>query len=171
MSNTALRSVETFAVQKPTGKGPLFAGLGVVALAALSAGTWFALRPDPVKPVVVPPPIAVVVDAGPAPVPDAGLTVEPDAGQAEPDAGLTLDVDAGAVVPVAAKNGRLELRIRPYATVFLDDRKLGDTPLPPISVPVGKHKLRLVNPAFGKDVELSIVIHPGENVVKHNMKE
>ena len=104
-------------------------------------------------------------------MPDAGITVEPDAGPAEPDAGLTAELDAGAVAPVAPKNGRLEFRIRPYATVFLDDRKLGDTPLPAVSVPLGKHKLRLVNPAFGKDVELTIVIHPGENVVKHNMKE
>ena len=84
-----------------------------------------------------------------------------------------MEVDAGVaeVKPALAKTGRLEFRIRPYATVYLDDRKLGDTPLPAISVPVGKHKLRLVNPAFGKDVELTIVIKPGENVVKHNMKE
>jgi len=72
---------------------------------------------------------------------------------------------------VTAKTGHLELRIRPYATIFLDDKKLGDTPLPPITVSVGKHKLRLVNPAFGKDVELNIVIKPGDNVVKHNLKE
>jgi serine/threonine-protein kinase len=137
-------------------------------------GAWFALRPEPlpVKP-VVPPPIAVV-DAGAAAVPDAAVAAKPDAGPAaQPDAGTEIDAGAAVapLVPVAAKNGRLELRIRPYATVYLDDRKLGDTPLPAINVPVGKHKLRLVNPAFGKDVELNIVIHPGENVVKHNLKE
>ena len=181
MSNTALRSVETFAVQKPTNKGPLIAGLGVLTLVAIGASAWFALKTDPLplKPVV--PPLITALDAGPVSLPDAGaqgpdagITAEPDAGPAEPDAGPTAEVDAGAVVPVgpvAAKNGRLELRIRPYATVFLDDRKLGDTPLPAISVSVGRHKLRLVNPAFGKNVELNIVIHPGENVVKHNMKE
>ena len=170
MSSTALRSIESAAVQRS--KTPLFVaiGLGVVVLAA-AAG--FALRPvpDPVKPVVVPP-VAVVIDAGAPQVADAAVAVavvtsEPDAGaEEEPDAGVAV-----AVRPVAPKTGKLELRIRPYATIFLDDKKLGDTPLPPITVSVGKHKLRLVNPTFGKDVELNIVIKPGENVVKHNLKE
>ena len=55
--------------------------------------------------------------------------------------------------------------------MYLDDRKLGDTPLPVITLPVGKHKLRLVNPAFAKDVELNITIKPGDNLVKHNLKD
>jgi serine/threonine-protein kinase len=169
MSNTALRSIETAGVQRS--KAPLFVAIGL-GLSVLAAATWFALQPGP-KPVLV-------VDAGAAApaIPDAAIAVEiPDAAVAiapEVDAGApVVEVDAGTteVKPAVSKTGRLELRIRPYATVFLDDRKLGDTPLPPISVPVGKHKLRLVNPAFGKDVELNIVIKPGENVVKHNMKE
>jgi serine/threonine-protein kinase len=88
----------------------------------------------------------------------------PDAGEPEP-------IDAGSKVVVApAKSGKLNFRIRPYATVFLDDKLLGDTPLPPQTVPVGKHRVRLVNPTLGK-VELDVVIKPGDNVVKHNFKE
>jgi serine/threonine-protein kinase len=182
MSNTALRSVESAAVQRS--KAPLFVGIGL-GVAVLAAATWFALRPGPgaAKPVVGPP-VAVVIkapggdddggkiDAGAPEGPDAAVAVVV---AAEPDAGVPEEeVDAGVAVPVrpvAPKTGKLELRIRPYATVFLDDKKLGDTPLPPITVSVGRHKLRLVNPAFGKDVELTIVIKPGENVVKHNLKE
>ena len=172
MSNTSLRSVEVNAVQRS--RAPLFAAVSVALVLAGAAGTWFALRPAAVVPVAR-------VDAGvaePETVPDAAVAIaiavvvapEPDAGAAvKPDAGAETVVDP--VKPVAAKNGKLELRIRPYATVYLDERLLGDTPLPAISVPVGKHKLRLVNPAFGKDVELHIVIKPGENIVKHNMKE
>jgi serine/threonine-protein kinase len=177
MSNTALRSVETNAVKRS--KAPLFAGLGVLVIVGLVGG-YFATRQqsidvpkDPVKPVPV-----AVVESGTAEEPksDAGVAV---AVVAEVDAGTeeTPVVDAGVAVaveppkPVAAKNGKLEFRIRPYATVYLDDRKLGDTPLPSMTVPVGKHKIRLVNASLSKDVELNVVIKPGENVVKHNLKE
>ena len=177
MSKTALRSVESAAVQRS--KAPLFVALGVAAAVGLAIAGWFALRPDQ---------IPAVIDAGvkQAAVPDAAVAMpiaavaDSGAPDAEPDAGVIEALDAGPLVvptvidpgkPVAAKTGRLELRIRPYATVYLDDRKLGDTPLPVITVPVGKHKLRLVNPAFAKDVELSITIKPGDNLVKHNLKE
>ena len=166
MSNTVLRSIESAAAPRPS-RAPLFAVVGLATVVGLAAGAWFVLRPLPVQP--RPDPVLVVIDAGTAAVPDAAIAM---VAEPEIDAGVAVAarVDAGLAV-VVAKNGRLELRIRPYATVFLDDRKLGDTPLPAISVPVGKHKLRLVNPAFGKDVELNIVIKPGENVVKHNLKE
>ena len=95
--------------------------------------------------------------------------MEVDAGTEEIDAGVAVAVEPPK--PVAAKNGKLEFRIRPYATIYFDDRKLGDMPLPSVSVPVGKHKIRLVNAALSKDVELNVVIKPGENVVKHNLKE
>jgi serine/threonine-protein kinase len=174
MSNTALRSVETNAVKRS--KAPIFVGLGVMLLVGVALA-YFATRPpvevpkDPVKPIAV-----AVVDSGVAPeAVDAGVAVaiaEVDAGTEE------TPVDAGVAVaaveppkPVAPKNGKLEFRIRPYATIYLDDRKLGDTPLPAMSVPVGKHKIRLVNASLGKDVELNVVIKPGENVVKHNLKE
>jgi serine/threonine-protein kinase len=109
--------------------------------------------------------------------PDAGApdAAEPDAGEPEVgiDAGQPAVVDAGAAATpteaVKAK-GKLSLRIRPYATVFLDDKPLGDTPLPSLAVPVGKHKLKLVNPTLGT-VTLEITIKPGDNVIKHNFKE
>lgn len=165
MSGTALREIEASA--PPRSRAPLFVALGIVGVLVAGAVGWFVLRPDEVKPPVVIPPVAVVIEAAK----DAGVAIVV-AVDPEPDAGVEEEViDAGPVKPVAAKTGKLELRIRPYATIYLDDRKLGDTPLPPISVPVGKHKLRLVNPAFGKDVELNIVIKPGENIVKHNLKE
>ncbi len=91
--------------------------------------------------------------------------------------GVALSFDAGSEVapqnPISpnTKMGRLELRIRPYATVYLDNRILGDTPLAPLDLPLGKHSLRLVNPALSKDIELFIVIKPGLNVVKQNLKE
>lgn len=161
MSKTALSSVR----DRP-GRARLFA-VGATALAVgVAAAGWYVTRPDPLSP--KPEVVVTAIDAG-----GVGVTAfEPDAGTklVEADAGFEV-VAADPVKPAAPKNGRLELRIRPYATVFLDDKKLGDTPLPPVWVAVGKHKLRLVNPAFGKSVELNIVIKPGENIVKHNLKE
>lgn len=166
LSSTALRPTPSEAPKK--NNAPIIA-VGFVAVVALGAAAWFATRPPtvvekPPRPVVVTPPVvAVVVDAG---KPERLVVAE------VLDAGVEEIEDAGTEVkPVAAKNGRLELRIRPYATVFFDDRKLGDTPLPTQVVPVGRHKLRLVNEALGKNVTLDIVITPGTNVVKHNLKE
>jgi len=83
-------------------------------------------------------------------------------------------VDSGTPPrPLAAahRTGRLELRIRPYATVFIDGREVGDTPLPVQALPVGRHKVRLVNPGLEKDVVLEVVVKPGDNLLKHNFKE
>lgn len=172
LSSTKLRSIETHAVQRS--RAPLVA-LASAVVVSVAAGAWFATRPpDPpiAPPQPRPPPVVALVDAGPAaPEPvDAGAPAE------EPDAGAPVEpIDAGPatapVRPQAVRYGKLELRIRPYATVYLDEKKLGDTPLPPVTVPVGKHTLRLVNPTLGKDVQLQLVIKPGENVVKHNLKE
>ncbi len=166
LESTSLRPVTHADLEAATRKNraPLIVMGGVVVLALGVAG-WFATRPPPVvtpppKPPLVTQPVAVIVDAG-APVVDAGALATAEEVE-----------DAGTEVrPVAARSGRLEFRIRPYATVFLDERKLGDTPLPTQVVPVGKHTLRLVNEALGKNVTIEVVIKPGENIVKHNLKE
>ncbi len=168
LSSTALREVGTRTVTRSY--TPIIIGL-CVAIAGLGAAAWFVLGKAP--PVQPPAPVAVVViDAGtPAVVPDAAvaLVVPPE----PPDAGLPFDAGLALVEdprPVAVRNGKLSLRVRPYATVYLDDKLLGDTPLPSISVPLGKHKLQLVNPTMGK-VTLEVNIKPGDNLVKHNFKE
>jgi hypothetical protein len=42
-------------------------------------------------------------------------------------------------------------------TVFVDNRKVRDTPVD-MKLPVGKHKLKLVNPETGKTESLTITI-------------
>lgn len=106
----------------------------------------------PAEPVVVAPTptVEIVPDAGPAPV-------------AEPQVTPPVHV---------VKSGRLELRIRPFATVFIDGRRIGETPLPPVSMSAGKHRLRLVNEALNKRVEQDVVIRPGDTTVyKLNLKD
>ncbi len=168
VSATQLRAI----APKRTG---LFVGLGVV-LAAVAGAVLLLKPPTPiaqtvdagvtvpvaVKPTVVTPPIAEV---------DAGHVVEPPA---VVDAGTPVaELDAGVAAPVVAmvKTGRLELRVRPYATVSIDGKPEGDTPLPPLTLSVGKHKVHLVNSELDKSVVLDVTVHTGENVLKYNFKE
>jgi serine/threonine-protein kinase len=167
--------------------------IGVLCAVALGGAiTYGVLKANdlPVKPLVV------TLDAGPAlpkifptpislPVPDDLRPEAKDAAVTAPaDEGLDAGpapVDAGepaAVVPVhvpppvaAHQTGTLELRIRPYATVSIDGKPVGDTPLPLQVLSVGHHKIHLVNPTLGKDVLLDVLIKPGENTLKHNFKE
>jgi serine/threonine-protein kinase len=179
LSNTALRQIDV--AKRPTAGIAIGVGVGVLGLAA-AAYMALVSRPPPPGPTPTTP-VAVLVPPQPTVVADAGATVErADAGtDATPDAGS--GADAGAETPtvvtpvvdpsrpVAARPAKLELRIRPYATVYLDEKLLGDTPLPPVTSTAGKHKLRLVNAKLGKNVTLDLVLKPGENVVKHNLKE
>ncbi|RKG68614.1 PEGA domain-containing protein [Corallococcus terminator] len=69
-------------------------------------------------------------------------------------------------------NGTLEIRIRPFATVHLDGKELGQTPLAPIEVPAGRHTMRLVNKRLEKDVTRTVDVNAGEqNVFKLNLED
>jgi eukaryotic-like serine/threonine-protein kinase len=49
----------------------------------------------------------------------------------------------------SARRGRLDLRVKPWAEVYLGGRKLGVTPMPPIELPAGTQTLTLVNETLG----------------------
>ncbi len=66
--------------------------------------------------------------------------------------------------------GTVEFRIRPYATIFLDGNRLGETPLSPITMPAGDYTVRVVNDALGKRVTRTIEVRAGETTsVKLNL--
>lgn len=65
----------------------------------------------------------------------------------------------------------LEFRIRPYAVVSVDGKVLGQTPLAPVEVAVGRHTVRLVNKELGKDVVKTVEVKADEpNVFKLNLE-
>lgn len=80
-------------------------------------------------------------------------------------------------VPVAPKptvvaKGELVLLIRPWAKVEVDGREIGVTPLDPISLSPGDHKVRLMNPDLGKDITRTVTISASEkSVVKELLDE
>ncbi|WP_434391561.1 protein kinase domain-containing protein [Melittangium boletus] len=63
-----------------------------------------------------------------------------------------------------ALKGTLELRIHPYATVYVDDQRVGDTPIAPLELPVGTHFVRLFNAKLEKTVTRRIEIKLGQTV-------
>ena len=183
---------------KPMGKPTSRRGVmvaSVVALAALvSVGGWVVLgrSSKPVAPVVVVvnddappvPPVVppVAVDAGSE---DAGAG-ETDAGAEDADAGATDAVaDAGAATrspdagrpvrqpprpPRPVAKGRVEFRIRPYATVYLDGKNLGQTPFGVVEVTEGTHRVRLVNSDLKKDVTRTFEVKARQdNLFKLNL--
>jgi eukaryotic-like serine/threonine-protein kinase len=72
---------------------------------------------------------------------------------------------------IVAAAATVEFRVRPWATVFLNGRPLGQTPLPAAEVFEGTHTVRLVNAELGKDITLDFTARPGPNVFRHNLGE
>jgi serine/threonine-protein kinase len=54
--------------------------------------------------------------------------------------------------------------------VWIDGKRLGQTPLPPHELPAGKHMVQLVNEEQGKHVTLQIEIQAGKPyMLKYNL--
>lgn len=67
--------------------------------------------------------------------------------------------------PVVVAKGELVLLIRPWAKVEVDGREVGVTPLDPILLAAGEHKVRLINTQLGKDVTRTVQIAASEKQV------
>ena len=75
-----------------------------------------------------------------------------------------------AVAPGPKPTGRLFLNAIPWAKVYKGKKLLGDTPIEDLRLPIGKHKLRLVNDEHKKTVY--VVIRKGKITRKtFDMKE
>ncbi|MET0402846.1 MAG: protein kinase [Cystobacter sp.] len=73
--------------------------------------------------------------------------------------------------PKSLAKGTLDLRVRPFATVYVDGVKLGDTPLSPPELTAGRHTVKLVNEEFGEK-KFDIVIEPNKpSLLKVNFYE
>ncbi|MBI5508798.1 MAG: serine/threonine protein kinase [Deltaproteobacteria bacterium] len=70
---------------------------------------------------------------------------------------------------VTLRKGKLALDVRPWAVVYLCGKKIGTTPVPPLSVYEGSCTLKLVNPEVGVTRELPVTIRTDErtNVIEN----
>ena len=97
-----------------------------------------------------PPAVELVNDAA---LPDAGVVAAaPVDAATEPP-----KKDASEGKQSEKRNGRLVVRAFPVLTVYVDNKKIHDTPVD-MKLSVGKHKLRLVNPEVGKDETVTVTI-------------
>ena len=69
--------------------------------------------------------------------------------------------EAAQAAPPSGEPGVLTIVTAPYAKVYLGKRYLGDTPLFKLTLPSGKHTLRLVDPE-GQNLRLPVEIKAGE---------
>jgi hypothetical protein len=77
----------------------------------------------------------------------------------------TVTVDAGAIKNVSLRlMATLSVSAKPWAEVYVDGVKLGDTPLNRGGIKPGAHEIRLVNPALGKQTTTTRRFDPGETV-------
>jgi serine/threonine protein kinase len=135
---SALRTPPPPAVPPPTPEPP--------ALAARAPSPEASPKPAPVS--SARPPVAARIRATPTPAP--------------------LRAPEPAVVPgraptpaVEPESGTLRLRVVPWAEVSLDGRVLGTTPLSPVSLPPGRHTVRLQHPSY-RPLNKRLIIRAGE---------
>ena len=68
--------------------------------------------------------------------------------------------------PAVAETGKLTLATVPWTSVYLDGKKLGDTPLVNVDVPAGRLTLKLKNAGAGIDQSYIVNVSAGKTTVK-----
>jgi hypothetical protein len=141
-----IAGIVVVAVVASGGKPKQDAGAGSGSQVVATAGSGSAAQQIAVTPPPPPPPPPADAAVAPPPI---------DAAAAPPVA----DAQEKTVAHVehTAKKGHLSVRAFPVLTVYVDKRKIHDTPLD-MDLPVGKHVLRLVNTDEGKDETVPITI-------------
>lgn len=117
--------------------------------------------------------IATAADAASPPADAAVIAAAADAASVETvtDAAVAADSpaqdgpqkDAPAGHPGEKRMGRLVVRAFPILTVYVDNKKVHDTPVD-MKLRVGKHKLRLVNTEVGTNETLGVTIEENKTV-------
>ncbi|MDX2012666.1 MAG: protein kinase [Myxococcaceae bacterium] len=165
---------------EPTAAPPVIAP----PLVAEARDAGEAVVAEPVTPIE---PDASVVGEGPAV--DAGPGALVDAPTAPVDAGLVAVVMPTVKTPkprllvkpplppppplVTSPGAELvDFRVRPFGTVSVDGKVLGDTPFPPVKLSPGVHRVQVVNGELGKTVTRTFEVKSGQpNVFRLNLEE
>ncbi|HJZ85978.1 MAG TPA: serine/threonine-protein kinase [Polyangia bacterium] len=120
-------------------------GLALVAALTGALAVYLALRKSA-------PPAQVPVTLGAA----AGVHPAPPAPSARPEAAAT--VSPASASPKRA--GYITIDSTPYATIYIDGKNVGDTPLFRLRLPAGRHAVRAVSPN-GRVQNLTITVPSG----------
>jgi serine/threonine-protein kinase len=96
-----------------------------------------------------------------APAPAPAAPTDAEAGSTPKSEGESLATRSdptGARAPT--RYGTIDLFVDPWAEVWLGNRKMGDAPVKGLRLPLGRHRLRLVNPLQGRETALTVDV-PG----------
>jgi tRNA A-37 threonylcarbamoyl transferase component Bud32 len=66
------------------------------------------------------------------------------------------DVVVDRKLSPAPRYGTIDLHVDPWAVVYLDGRQIGEAPVKGLQLPVGHHRLKLVNPVRHKQMMLAV---------------
>ncbi len=150
-------------------RAPIYAVLAAAGLLVLGVTVFALSRPSTPQVVTVvelaPPPAPAPVPApAPAPAPAAVAVVPaPVPAVLDPE---PVVAEKPKKVTAAAKKGQLTLDTQPYTEVFLNGKRLGDTPLVNHPLPAGIHVLQLVNEDKKIRRSIEVEIAAGKTVVK-----
>ncbi len=148
---TGLSGLATFAIVSVVKPGKTSAP----AIAEGSDAAVAAVVAPAVKPTLTPP--------TPTPIPslDAAVAEVVDAGSASTGSGSG-EKEETAPKPAHVPSGTLSVTHFPIVTVFVDGRKLHDSPVTDYPLPAGHHTLRITNADMHIDQTLPITIEPGK---------
>jgi serine/threonine protein kinase len=173
-SQSTLTSMPSVAVPQPQpepqqSRTLLYAGLVGLALVAMIA-TFFALKAPPAPQVVtvveLPVPKADPRAPEPAPPPEVKVPDPVPPLVAPTVAAVAVADPKPKAKPAAKARGLLTLDTSPYTEVFLNGKRLGDTPLVNFPMPAGIQVLQLVNEDKKIRRSIEVVIEPGKTIVK-----
>ncbi len=71
----------------------------------------------------------------------------------------SVDIQAGKTLttPIVVPNGSLSVNALPWATVLLDGKEIGTTPIANLDVPLGSHELVFRHPQLGERKQTVVV--------------
>jgi hypothetical protein len=77
---------------------------------------------------------------------------------------ITVKPDERREVEVALKPlmGKLKIKVRPWARVYVDGEPMGMTPLTPLELPVGEHIIQLKNEKLREERSFRVMVKPNE---------
>jgi hypothetical protein len=76
---------------------------------------------------------------------------------------LTIPADETLHRKVSFKKGSVLFDVRPWADVYLRRKKLGTTPMPPVTLYEGTYAIRLVNPELGVEKTIQVTVRGGKS--------
>ena len=132
---------------------------GLAALGAVGLALWPAPRAvDPIA-LVEPPRPAAARAMAPDPAP---VKTEPSPEPPEPLPPEDPEPHVAKVSRRSNEPGSLWIRVRPWAEVLIDGKKVGQTPLVPIRVPAGKHTVVLINESLNVRRSYPVTVSPAK---------